>query len=706
MGDTTLSIGAISYGIAAVTFVLLTGLLLSGWRGKFQGALLAAAAGVTAVWAGLSAYASATAGALAALADLLELARDGLWLLFLWKLLQSRALPEGVQTHQRMTRWFGLGTLLFSAIFITTLGLHMHLFAFSPQANLITVIIGRVVLAVIGLALVEQLYRNAPEAQRWAIKYLCLGLGALFAYDFYLYSDAMLFRVVDTGIWSARGFINALVVPLIAVSAARNPHWSLEVHVSRRVVFHSAALFGAGAYLLVMAGAGYYIRLFGGNWGGVLQVVFLFGAAVILLAVLFSGALRARLKVFLSKHFFSYKYDYREEWLRFTRTLSAGEPGLKLRQRSLQAVAELVDSPAAALWVQEDGVFRQAAQWNLPALSEIEDEHCSLCRFLAERQWVVDLKEYAKNPDIYGELRLPPWISSLPRAWLITPLILHEQLMGFIVLAESRSPREFNWEDSDLLKTAGRQVAVYLAQIQATEALVQARQFESFNRLSTYVVHDLKNIVAQLSLLLANAQKHKHNPEFQEDMLATVDNAAQRITRLLTQLRTGYASAHQATGVDLIPLLERLMKEKSHFRPAPQLRAPMLPVWVIADKERLSRVLGHLVQNAIEATPETGAVEVVLETQDEHARITVQDNGQGMDEEFIREKLFRPFETTKTNGMGIGAYECREYVRELRGEINVASRVDQGTTFTVSLPLRKSVAQEIEPSPMQGAADG
>ena len=193
--------------------------------------------------------------------------------------------------------------------------------------------------------------------------------------------------------------------------------------------------------------------------------------------------------------------------------------------------------------------------------------------------------------------------------------------MGFIVLVESRSLREFNWEDSDLLKTAGRQVAVYLAQIQATEALVEARQFESFNRLSTYVVHDLKNIVAQLSLLLANAQKHKHNPEFQEDMLATVDNAAQRMTRLLAQLRTGYQSAQQATGVDLIPLLERLMQEKSHFRPAPQLRAPSQPVWVIADKERLSRVLGHLVQNAIEATPETGAVNVVLETQDENAQI-------------------------------------------------------------------------------------
>ena len=707
MFDTTLSIGAVSYGIAAFAFVVLTGLLLSGWHGKFQGALLTAAAAVSALWAGTSAYASATDGTFSPLADLLEIVRDGLWLLFLWKLLFARALPEDTHTQQRMQRWFAIGALLVVSIFVATLALHTQFFMFSAHATFVTVILGRVVIAVLGLALIEQLYRNAPEAQRWAIKYLCLGLGALFAYDFYLYSDAMLFRVADTGIWSARGVVNALLAPLIAVSAARNPHWSLDVHVSRRVVFHSAALFGAGVYLITMAGAGYYIRLFGGNWGAVLQVAFLFAAALILFAVLFSSALRARLKVFLSKHFFNYKYDYREEWLRFTRTLSAGEPGLKLRERCLQAVAELVDSPAAALWVIDAGSFRQAARWNLPAIDETEDEHCSLCRFLSERQWVVDLQEYANNPDIYGDLQFPAWMSSLPRARLITPLILHEQLMGFIVLAESRSPRDFNWEDSDLLKTAGRQVAVYLAQIQATEALVEARQFESFNRLSTYVVHDLKNIVAQLSLLLANAQKHKHNPAFQEDMLATIDNAAQRMTRLLAQLRTGYQSAHQTAVVDLIPLLERLMREKAHFRPAPGFTPPAQPVWVIADKEKLARVLGHLVQNAIEATPETGSVRVALEAAAGFARITVQDNGQGMDEEFIREKLFRPFETTKSSGMGIGAYECREYVRELRGELNVESNAGQGTIFTVNLPQPQSVTQEeVEHAPHLGVRGG
>jgi putative PEP-CTERM system histidine kinase len=697
-------VGVVSYSIAALAFAALTGLLTLSWRGKFQGAVLALAAGATAVWAAASAYATAT-GNYAALADLLEIIRDAMWLLFLWKLFEARAQVEQSPSRSQLQRVFIFGTALLSAVFFFTFTLNTRLVSGAAASSFALLIAGRVVISVAGLALVEQLYRNAQDAERWAIKYFCLGLGALFAYDFYLYSDAMLFHAMDAATWNARGVINALIVPLIAVSAARNPQWSVDIFVSRRVVFHTTALFGAGLYLLVMAAAGYYIRLFGGSWGGLLQIAFLFGAVVILLSVMFSGALRARLKVFLSKHFFNYKYDYREEWLRFTHTLSAGESGLALRERSLQAVAELVDSPGAALWVEERGVFRQVAQWNMPAISAVETEHCSLCDFLAERQWVVNLKEYAQHPDVYGDLRLPAWLPTLPRAWLIAPLILHEHLMGFIVLGDARTAREFNWEDSDLLKTVGRQVAVYIAQIQATEALVEAQQFESFNRLSTYVVHDLKNVVAQLSLLLANAQKHKHNPEFQEDMLATIDNATQRMSRLLGQLRAGYQSAHQAEALDLGQLLEHIVREKRIAHPATALTIVQQPVWVIADKERLARVLGHLVQNAIEATSENGSVEITLDARDGYAMLQVTDNGKGMDDIFIREKLFRPFTTTKSGGMGIGAFECREYVRELHGDIQVVSEVEQGSTFTVSLPLRPSITEDLE-APKQGAAHG
>ena len=698
-----LPIGVFSYGAATLAFAVLVSLLALSQRKARHGWLLIAAGLASMAWASVSAYFAVRDGG-KILVEFLEILRDGAWLLLLWKIFELSAGENQAQGILR--RAFRFGVSLFALVLGFTVLMHLGLLPLGEHAQISATITGRIMLAVMGLAAVEQLYRNANETQAWAIKHICLGLGGIFAFDFYLYADALLFKFVDSGIWSARGFVNALIVPLIMVSAARNPKWAPNIAISRRVAFHSATFFGAGVYLLGMAAAGYYIRLFGGNWGNVLQAAFLFGALVILLLLLFSGAMRARLKVLLNKHFFSYKYDYREEWLRFTDTLSAEAAHANLREQSLHALAELVDSPEAMLWVEREGAYHQVAHWNLSVINAVESTQSSLCSFLRERQWVINLKEYAEQPDVYGDLQLPDWLQEIPRAWLIVPLFLHEHLKGFMVLCDARSPREFNWEDSDLLKTAARQIAVYLAQNDAAEALIEARQFESFNRLSTYVVHDLKNIVAQLSLLLANAQKHKHNPEFQEDMLATVENAAQRMQRLLGQLRAGYQSAQQREAIDLRQLLERVVSEKKQCRPAPTLSLPQQGLWVFADKERLARVLGHLVQNAVEATPAEGMVQVVLQAGPELAVIHVQDNGKGMDERFIRDQLFRPFATTKSSGMGIGVYECREYVRELNGEMMVKSTEGQGTTFIVNLPLRKLVQTEVEPLNMQGASSG
>lgn len=707
----TVQIGAISYGAAAVAFALLTLLFLASWRGKLQGALLAAAAATTTVWAGGLAYALVGGRAVAPLLTGLEFARDGLWLAFLYKLLEARAEQAEERHRLFLRRLFRAGV----TVVLATAAVSVGIVALPPGVlpgkltdwGSTFSVVGLIALSLIGLALIEQLYRNASDTQRWAIKYFCLGLGAMFAYDFYLYSEGLLFKRIDDAVWLARGIANAVVVPLLAVSAARNPDWSLDVFVSRRMVFHTTTLLGAGVYLLLMAAAGYYLRYFGGTWGGVLQSVFFFGALVILAVVVFSGSMRAKLKVFVSKHFFSYKYDYREEWLQITRALSEGEPGVAVRERSLRAVAGLIDSPGAALWMaQEEGSFAPVAHWNFPLAGDAVAADSSLCGFLRERQWVINLAEYADSPDLYGDLQLPAWLETTPGVWLVLPLIMHEALIGFMVLAKPRSERSFNWEDSDLLKTAGRQAAVHLAQIGAMEALSQARQFESFNRFSAFVVHDVKNVIAQLSLMLKNAEKHKNNPEFQADMLATVDHATQKMTRMLSQLRAGYQTAQGAGLVNLAELLAGVVADKNQYRPAPAFRHAGADVWVLAERERLARVLGHLVQNAIEATADSGTVEVALQTEAGQAIIQVRDTGKGMDEAFIRNQLFRPFASTKSAGMGIGAYECREYVRELKGDIRVESRVNAGTTFTVSLPVHVRETEESSETPLRGAIGG
>lgn len=684
-----INIAAASYSLAALAFLPLGLYAFLSARGRTQGIPLALAAFITALWAGVLSYDASHSPHLSLLANLLEILRNAAWFFFLMRLLHvpkpiNRTVFGGM--FRASAGLFGFCVLLAMASLYGVMSgseVAQRLFSMSTIG-------GRVILAIAGLVLVEQLIRNARADQRWGIKFLCLGLGGMFAYDFFLYSNAMLFKRVDFEIWAARGIVNALVVPLIGISAVRNPQWSLDLVVSRRMFFHTAALLGAGVYLLVMAAAGYYIRVFGGTWGTVLQAVFLFGAAILLLALLFSGTLRARIRVYLNKHFFNYKYDYRDEWLRLTRRLSEGESGT-LRERAIQALAELVEVPAGALWMCRDGkIFTRVAHWNMPLALGEEPLDGPLAQYLEQRQWVINLDEYGHQPDLYQGLILPAWVESIPRAWLVVPLIVHEQLLGFILLARSLGQVPFNWEVSDMLKTAARQAATNLAQMEANEALIVARQFEGFNRMAAFVVHDLKNLVAQLSLMVANAQKYKHEPEFQDDMISTVENSVEKMNKLLAQLRSGNTGLGGDSNINLASLLQETIDSKNAYRLKPVLQKHIEDIFVRADRERLLRVIGHIIQNAIEATPYDGSVEVRINRNNDIAIIEVEDNGRGMDEAFIRERLFRPFDSTKGSGMGIGAYECREYICELGGQVDVASVVGKGTTFHIELPIQSN----------------
>jgi putative PEP-CTERM system histidine kinase len=678
MQPIAVSIGTVSYAAAAAAFLFLFVLLVTSWRGRLQGILLAAASFGTFAWAAALAYLATYPDTILLSAAILEVARNALWFVFLMVLLGY---------SQKAVKPFQLAAIGIAFCCAVALAAALYSGGISSEQSSTADILSRLVLAVVGIVLVHNFFRNVDPGQRWGIKYLCLGLGALFVSDFYLYSDALLFRRVNADIWAARGVVNALIVPLLAISVARNPKWSLNISVSRRAVFYSTSVLGAAIYLMVMAAAGYYIRIFGGNWGVVVQITFWFGALLLLFITFFSGTIRARVKVFLSKNFFSYYYDYREEWLRFTRTLSEGEPGIRMRERSIQAIAELVDSPGGALWLTQDtGQFEHVAHWNMPGAKGIVPHDSPLCQFLGKRQWVVDLLDQNAPSDAEDSPEIPDWLRTLPQAWLVVPLIHHEQLLGFVVLVRSKGKMKLNWEVIDLLRTAGRQAASYLAQLEAAKALLVARQFESFNRMSAFVVHDLKNLIAQLSLLLSNAHKHKHKPEFQDDMISTVTNSVEKMERLLFQLRGNYTLERPAP-VLLHAVLRGIVATRSVLKPAPELMAGEAGMSVVAHDTRLDRVLGHLVQNAIEATPATGRVTVQLLRQNGSAVVEISDTGCGMSEQFIGGRLFKPFESTKATGMGVGTYEAWQYIRELGGRIDVESKEAQGTTFRVVLPL-------------------
>ncbi|MBV6321878.1 XrtA/PEP-CTERM system histidine kinase PrsK [Duganella violaceipulchra] len=664
-------VAGFSYGLAALAFALLAALLLrGGWRQRGHAGAFGAACVATATWAALAAAGSAWRAGLLAAMDGLEALRTTAWLALLLVLSGGGARRRG---------WLAAVGVLAVLAWLA-----------AADGRALAAIVIRLGLAVLGMLLVEHLYRGTPPSSRWGIKFACLGAGALFAYDFYLYSEALLFHRVNDEIWAARGAVNALSVPLLALAVARNPVWTAGLSLSRQIMFGSAALLGSALYLMAMAASAWYLRYIGGVWGTLMQLACLFGAALLLSGVLFSGTVRSRLKVFISKHFYQGRYDYRREWQRFTHALA--EDSAALPQRAIQAVAELVESPAGLLWLRREGAdFQAVARWNMPLPQAVEAADGALCTFLAARGWVIDVAEWRDHPQRYGLAALPSWLVDADALRLVVPLMLERSLYGYICLAPPRARLLLNWEVCDVLKIAGRQAASYLAHQASANSLAVARQFESFNRMSTFVVHDLKNLVSQLSLLLVNAERHQANPAFQEDMLETLAHTLSKMKSLLLKLRRDEV-AEQAAPLQLETLLEQLMRGYAQLEPRPALELCADGLVVLANRQRLERVIGHLILNAVEATPRNGRVAMRLLRGDAAAVIELSDTGHGMSEQFIRERLFQPFESTKRAGMGIGVFESREYAREIGGRLEVSSVPSRGTTFRLVLPLHVDAA--------------
>ena len=669
-----------SYLIASVAFLAGATLLGIGWRGQRTGTLLIVAMLASVLWSALLTYAEWRHTVAVHWILMAEVLRYGAWLVFLSALFSALPMSGLMRGLRVATHALWIVLALYCAW--PTTGLQ-HIT--SHPFNVNVPILGVLVLALAGVMFLEQIFRNVNPEKRWALKFLVITLGMSFAYDIFMYSFAVLYGQFYLSAWAARGFIDALLVPPLLVAAARNPQWSLEVGVSRRVVFYSTSLLVVAFYIISTSIGGYYVRLYGGDWGRVAEITLACFALLIMLLIAFSGQARSRLRLFLHRNFFSFRHDYREQWLRLTATLSAEETALPLR--AVHAIAQTMDSPAGALFMRDEAdKYALAVQWNMPVPSGLTfaAQHPAL-EFMREHNWIYDLENTPPHGD--QRLKAPPELCNLPHAWLAVPLVLQDRLIGFVVLGHARARRSLDWEDIDLLRASGSQVASVLAQAADARRLAEARQFEGFNRLTAFLMHDLKNVAAQQSLLLQNAEKHKHNPAFVDDMLSTVENSVQRITSLLQQLRGDAVPVNHAR-VQLSAVIDRALKGCNTHQPLPDYVPPLDDPWVRADTGQLASVLVHLIRNAQDATTASGHVTLTVKGSGRNVVIDIGDDGVGMDEDFIRNRLFQPFFTTKASkGMGIGAYQAREYVHSLGGTLSVESTPGKGTLFTIQLPL-------------------
>ncbi len=543
----------------------------------------------------------------------------------------------------------------------------------------------RMMIAVTALVLVQHLYSAVAPAARGGILLAVIALAAMWTLDLALYTIRYL-QFASVPQWIiVRGVAMLLIAPLFGLAAHRGGDWTLNF--SRTLAYQSLSLVATGLYILIVVLATSAISAIGGPQVRLFQTAFVFGSTAAMFTFVSTPWLRAWLKVKIAKHFFSHRYDYRAEWLRFTDTL--GKPGdgaAPLEQRIVKAVADLTDSPGGLLLVPDGSGLGIGEDWNwdragLPA----QGGEAALARYLETTSRIIELDAVRSDGGDAEERRcVPLWMLDRSDAWVLVPLVHFGKLAGVLLLARPPIDRSPDWEDLDLLRIAGRQVASYLAEARAHEALSDAQRFDEFNRRFAFIMHDIKNIVSQLSLVARNAERHAENPDFRADMIETLKGSAARMNDLLARLSQHHnGRAEPLEPVAIMSVVERVAAGRRALHPV--VAGGDRDALALADAARLEQLLAHLVQNAIEASPAGDPVTINVARADNEIAIDVIDHGTGMSPGFVRDRLFKPFVSSKPGGFGLGAFEARQLAEAMGARVEVFSREGEGTRFRVSL---------------------
>ena len=644
--------------------------------------LLAAAFALTACWAWLAAVAPESQ-----ILGFAESARNLVWISLLYSL--SAASEE---------REHGL-KLVYAAV-AAVIGLQVigdTLQVFSPgEAVARTGLMLRFTTAAGALVLVHNVYGQAAPASRSHIRFAMIGLALIWFYDLNLYTSIYLGSAGAPRLLEWRGIAVALAAPLFALATRKQGSW--RVRLSRAATFQSLSLLGLCAYFAVMAILATALRGTGFDWSTALMIGVLALMTVGAMVLIPSARARGWIKLKLAKHLFEHRYDYRAEWLRFTETLGlAGPEAPPLSERIVRAFADMVDAPGGLLLVSDGGrgiSVATAGDW--PGSGPGADAFDNAGDFwsaLEESGGILELAALRGGWASAEEkaLSVPRWLVEEPRAWACIPLLHHQRLVGLVVLASPEYQRQLDWEDRDLLRTAGHQAASSLAEALGQEALTEAQRFEEFNRRFAFILHDIKNLVSQLSLLARNAERHADNPDFRADMVATLKSSVGKMNELLARLSPQASGRVQRVEAQsLRPILLAAVAGKRRDREVSLLGDTGTAALV--DANALEQAISHLLQNALDASSGE-PVTIRVDSDNGSVSIAVSDKGVGMDGDFIRNRLFQPFTSTKPGGFGIGAFEARSLVTAMGGRISVDSRPGRGTTFTILLPAATAAAE-------------
>ena len=648
-----------------------------------DGSATAAALGLTALVGGLI----AALGPGAPLVNVAESIRNLAWIWVLYRLFMTDGRDRSMAPIRPVIAALGFVEILQQALLVSKLR-----YAMTPELAGLAFEVSttfRILVAVGVLVLLHNLYGGASNATRQAIRWTAAGLAMLWLFELNYQTTAYLTGGMPTELSALHGIIFAAVGALAAIGASQ-AGGKLVLRPSRKVTFRTLSLLFIAGYMAIMWTIAESFAIQRGDLARFTQVAFVFGASVFAILWLPSKRLRGWLRVTLVKHLFQHRYDYRAEWLRFTRTLGqGGQNSHSLYERVVQALADITDSPSGLLLLPgEHGSYELASRWQWPEIDvpavAMSDQMAAL---LESGSFVVDLDDVRQGNNRFGEAPLlPDWLAADKIAWALVPLLHFDRLTGVVVLSRPQAPRNLDWEDFDLLRVVGQQVASYIAEQAGLHALMESARFDEFNRRIAFVMHDIKNLASQLTLLARNAERHSDNPEFRLDMLVTLRSSSEKLNGLLARLgRYGAHGSDRRESFELSEVAKAVAGQYASLHPVNVIHSGSCKV--IADPEALEQALVHLVQNAVDASD--GDLPVILDVSSDGVagRIEVIDSGTGMSPEFIRNGLFKPFVSSKNAGFGIGAFEARELVLAIGGRLEVESREGLGTRFAIQLPL-------------------
>ena len=548
--------------------------------------------------------------------------------------------------------------------------------------------------AVIILMNLERIFRASSGSIRWQIKFIVLGIGGIFAFRIYSGSQALLFSSISSALEVFN--IGATIISgvLITIGLARMRILNIDIYFSQTFLYNSLIVLIIGIYLLIVGGLSKAIRYFNGGFSLPMETLLIFLSLLALTIVLLSEQGRQSIKQFVSRYFKRPRYDYRQEWREFTRRTT-----LLMDIKSVCAVVAkmvcgtfgvssvtiwLLDEPRERLILGESTVFSETLIGNLKGAEKGEAE---LIRVMRNQQVPVDF-DLEKN-DWAGQHRRTH-LDYFQEAQIryCVPLVAGGRFLGLITVNGRASKELFTMEDFDLLKTIADQTAGTLLNLKLSAELRQAKEIETFQSMSAFFIHDLKNLASKLSLTVQNLPIHFNNPEFRNDMLRTISQSLGKINEMCSRLSSlSQRLELNRTEVDFNKLVKNTLSTMDQCL-KPRVIIDLSPVPRLSlDGEQMKKVLVNLVLNANEAIKDLGEIRIATMHQDRTVVLSVSDNGCGISQGFIEQSLFHPFKTTKKQGMGIGLYQSKMIIEAHQGRIEVASEEGKGSTFRVFLPL-------------------